>query len=430
MFVLIFGAFIVAAIFAVVYLVFKFKRLITSFKPADNGNKTEEKQEFSIDNVPDPEPDSPAEEETEEIRDELSEGTADDVEVTVDMTPTTEPEIYEDMAPARGPILPWIIAAILVSPLVIYALLDTVNGVLVIVNVMCAWIMFDIIFWIIKKIRKKDFKIYLAGIFAIVYSIAYLGSGWYFAHHVVETDYNLSTAKSIGGNLKIAQISDSHIGATMDGDGFAKHMETIQKTDPDVIAITGDYVDDGTTKEDMIKGCAALGKMTAKYGKYYINGNHDKGYYNYRDFSYEELCAELEKNGVMVLEDRWEEIAPNIVVIGRRDRSFPDRKDMKTLLENIPPEKYIIVLDHQPHDFDAQAAAKVDMVLCGHTHGGQMFPVGILGEVSGANDKTYGLETRGTTNFIVNSGIGDWEIDYKTGGAISEFGIINVKQEN
>ena len=127
MFVLIFGAFIVAAIFAVVYLVFKFKRLITSFKPADNGNKTEEKQEFSIDNEPDPEPDSPTEEEKEEIRDELSEGTADDVEVTVDMTPTTEPEIYEDMAPARGPILPWIIAAILVSPLVIYALLDTVN---------------------------------------------------------------------------------------------------------------------------------------------------------------------------------------------------------------------------------------------------------------------------------------------------------------
>ena len=103
---------------------------------------------------------------------------------------------------------------------------------------------------------------------------------------------------------------------------------------------------------------------------------------------------------------------------------------MKTLLENIPPEKYTIVLDPQPHDFDAQAAAKVDMVLCGHTHGGQMFPVGILGEVTGANDKTYGLETRGTTNFIVNSGIGDWEIDYKTGGAISEFGIINVKQEN
>ena len=95
-------------------------------------------------------------------------------------------------------------------------------------------------------------------------------------------------------------------------------------------------------------------------------------------------------------------------------------------MENLDPSCYNILLDHQPHDFNNEAEAGFDLVLCGHTHGGQMFPVGITGELSGANDKTYGLEQRKDTVFIVNSGISDWAFKFKT-ATRSEFGVIDIQ---
>ena len=99
---------------------------------------------------------------------------------------------------------------------------------------------------------------------------------------------------------------------------------------------------------------------------------------------------------------------------------------MQKLTENLDTSKYSIVLDHQPHDYDNQAAAKVDLVLSGHTHGGQFFPINYVGEWSGENDKTYGLETRDVTNFIVTSGISDWAIKFKT-GCKSEYVVIDIE---
>ena len=53
----------------------------------------------------------------------------------------------------------------------------------------------------------------------------------------------------------------------------------MNKENPDVVVITGDFVDDDTSKEDMIQSCKALSKFKTKYGVYFVYGNHDKGYY-------------------------------------------------------------------------------------------------------------------------------------------------------
>ena len=135
---------------------------------------------------------------------------------------------------------------------------------------------------------------------------------------------------------------------------------------------------------------------------------------------------ELEKNGVVVLEDETVQITDRINLIGRKDRSVPERLSAAQLMENLDPSCYNILLDHQPHDFNNEAEAGFDLVLCGHTHGGQMFPVGITGELSGANDKTYGPEQRKDTVFIVNSGISDWAFKFKT-ATRSEFGVIDIQ---
>ena len=83
-------------------------------------------------------------------------------------------------------------------------------------------------------------------------------------------------------------------------------------------------------------------------------------------------------------------------------------------------------MDHQPHDYQAQEASGVDLVLSGHTHGGQMIPFNRMGEWLGLDDKIYGMEKRGDTSFIVTSGISDWAIKFKT-GCKSEYVVIDVQ---
>ena len=206
----------------------------------------------------------------------------------------------------------------------------------------------------------------------------------------------------------------------------------MQQTNPDVVVITGDFVDDDTSKQDMIDACHALSKLNPTYGVYFVFGNHDKGYYDpeYRGYDGDDLIKELEKNGVHVMQDDVELIDNRFYLIGRQDRSEEQmggsRASMQKLTENLDTSKYSIVLDHQPHDYDNQAAAKVDLVLSGHTHGGQFFPINYVGEWSGENDKTYGLETRDVTNFIVTSGISDWAIKFKT-GCKSEYVVIDIE---
>ena len=354
-----------------------------------------------------------------------------------------------------------LIALIPIAVIVVFGVFETVNTVIVVLHLALFWLFADIVTAIAGRVIKrgkntgtdpetdagtvpeagsdtaegKPFKVYWKGIIVILVCAVYLGFGWYNAHHVDRTAYELSTEKSLpGGKLRIAQIADSHIGTTFDGEGFASYMQTIQKDNPDIVVVTGDFVDDSSTKEDMVAACRALGAMQTTYGVYFVYGNHDKGYYNSRDYTPEELDAELRNNGVIVMEDKVAVIADCVCIIGRRDRNEGERKNgtkrltMDEITKELDKSRYTIVLDHQPNDYDAEAAAGADLVLSGHTHGGQLIPLGPIGRWIGANDRTYGMEQRGGTTFIVTSGISDWEIYFKT-GTKSEYVIIDITEK-
>lgn len=311
------------------------------------------------------------------------------------------------------------------------AAFGAINAELCILHLVFFWLACDGIGRLAGR-QKKSSQIprYYAGACALAVTAAYLACGWYFAHHVTRTAYTLETDKQVG-SLRIVQIADSHIGNTFSGEGFFKHVQAIQSEHPDIVVITGDYVDDDTSKEDMEDACEALGTLETTYGAYYVFGNHDKGYYGpkYRGYSGDDLIAELEKNHVTVLQDETVPIGDGFSLIGRQDRSEGQqggRASMEELMENVSPGSYSIVLDHQPHDYDAQAAAGADLVLSGHTHGGQLFPFNHMGEWLGIDDKSYGLEQRGDTNFIVTSGISNWAIQFKT-GCKAEYAVIDIK---
>lgn len=198
----------------------------------------------------------------------------------------------------------------------------SMNAIVCILHLIIFWLISDGIFALIKKRRKKSLKRYYAGAVALVFTIGYLGSGWYLAHHVWETDYQIQTDKEVG-SLRVAVFADSHVGTTFHGEGFAEHMKTIEEQHPDVVLIVGDFVDDDTTKEDMIACCKALGELDTTYGVYYVFGNHDKGYYppEYRGYDGNDLIVKLEKNQVHVLQDEVELIADKFYIIGRQDKS-------------------------------------------------------------------------------------------------------------
>ncbi len=321
-----------------------------------------------------------------------------------------------------------LISALIVIACVVIVgmIIDAVNAVIIMLHFVFIFMLCGLITRIIKRIRKKEFKIYWQGWTAIIGSIAYLSVGAFLCYNVWQTDYSLTTDKQISG-LKVAVFADSHVGTTFGGEGFSKHMETIMEQNPDIVLIPGDYVDDDTTRENMIESCAALGRMKPKYGVWFAYGNHDKGYYGseHRGFSAEDLENELKKNGVHVMIDDVETV-DNICIVGRKDKSVDrDRKPLSGLLEGVDDDKYIIVMDHEPNDYDAEAETKADLVVSGHTHGGQLFPVTYFGEWFGINDAVYGYERLHDTDFIVTSGISDWAIKFKT-GTKSEYVMINV----
>lgn len=319
---------------------------------------------------------------------------------------------------------------ILVTVVVLYLCLGGINTLVCMIHILFIWIIVDLINLAVEKKRKKKTPYYIVAIAAVVVCFAYLGGAWYQAHHVQFTHYEIATDKEVG-SLRVVQIADSHVGALFSGKELEKYVDEIQEQSPDIVVITGDFVDDSTSRQDMTDACKALGKLKTKYGVYFVYGNHDKGYYpaELRGYTAEELAAELEKNNVIILEDENVLIDDRYYLIGRQDRSEEQlggkRASMEELTQGIDKDKFSIVLDHQPHDYEAQSKAGVDLVLSGHTHGGQFIPINYVGEWTGENDKTYGLENRDGTNFIVTSGIADWEIKFKT-GCKAEYVVIDI----
>lgn len=313
----------------------------------------------------------------------------------------------------------------------IWAVWNMMNAMICLIHLTLFWIGCDLLLGILAKIRKKPAAPWLAGATAMLLCGAYLAAGWAADHHVWTKEYVIETPK-LQREVRLVQITDAHIGATFHGDGFLKHVERINDLQPDTVVLTGDFVDDDTSREDMLSACKALGRLKAPDGVYFAYGNHDKGYYSdgRRGWTAEELCSALQQNHVTVLEDEAVETTNGLWIVGRKDRSEEQRsggrQSAEALLSAVDRNGYIVILDHQPHDFDGEAAAGADLVLSGHTHGGQFFPFNRVGQWLGENALSYGHERRQGTDFIVSSGISNWTFQFKT-GCRSEIVLITLR---
>ena len=318
--------------------------------------------------------------------------------------------------------------AIIIVFTALTALMGKTNSIIIFLHLSACWMIVDLIMYIVKRISGKVTKKWIAALISLALTTVYLGIGMYNAYHVVETQYSITTDKQID-KIRVALFADSHISTLFDGQKFAEHMRELEKAKPDILVIAGDFVDDSSKWDDVKICCKALGEINCTYGVFYSPGNHDRGYYNTRDFTYQDLKNELTANGVKILEDEAVLLNEQFYVIGRKDKSSEllgeGRLSMDEMLQGIDKSKYMIVIDHQPGDCANESAGKADLVLVGHTHGGQLFPGTFTGELFGLNELTYGLKKIDETNFVVTSGIADWELMFKT-GCKSEYVIIDV----
>ena len=209
----------------------------------------------------------------------------------------------------------------------------------------------------------------------------------------------------------IAQISDMHVGPFMDGAMLQSIARRINGMAPDMVVITGDIINWGSTYiDEAIEGLAGL---HAEYGVYGVLGNHDF----YCDTA--RLCAGLEKQGVQLLRNGWRDIRLEngavLQLAGIDDPQLRLAKDMhapylKNALGNAPDGAFRILLSHRPTVFDSAAQMGCRLTLAGHTHAGQIIsPFGTGRKWSFAKlffERDYGLFELNGSYLYINRGLG------------------------
>ncbi|MBE5960906.1 MAG: metallophosphoesterase [Lachnospiraceae bacterium] len=272
-----------------------------------------------------------------------------------------------------------------------------------------------------KKPKQTAYRIwenlYGCGLIPVLLAAVMMGYGFYNIHHVVEKDYTVTTQKKIGEEgLKVAMISDLHYKTTMDAEKLAKIAEEIEAKNPDLVVLCGDLVDESTTYEQMQEAFEVIGTIKSRYGTYFVYGNHDtQPYTNNKSFTKEQLQSTIEQAGIRVLEDEICQLGDNLVLVGRKDIGFDleePRLSLEELLEGVDPDSYILVLDHQPAKAAESKGAGADLQLSGHTHGGQIWPGGIVNDLAGIVN--YGAEKEGDFEVIVSSGVAGWGYQVRT----------------
>lgn len=210
--------------------------------------------------------------------------------------------------------------------------------------------------------------------------------------------------KNLKNPLKIAQLTDVHIGEYLKEEFLDDIVKRVNASSPDAVVITGDLVDLEITQiEDTLLG---LKNLKSKYGTFYVPGNHE--YYH----GVGPIMEYVESLGIKVLRNENVQFG-GINLAGAYDISAFRansiyKPDIKKALAGIDADLPTVFLAHQPkqiEEFDDKTP--VDLMLSGHTHAGQIFPFSLL--VRLAQPYLYGLYKHNEKMQIyVSSGAGFW----------------------
>ena len=215
----------------------------------------------------------------------------------------------------------------------------------------------------------------------------------------------INLPKSLLG-FRMAQISDLHVGNMTKENFISKVVEKIDKINPDILFFTGDAADGSV--ETFGDYFLPFNKITPRYGKYFVTGNHEY----YSDMN--GWLRLIESLGFKILINESQNIIIEeaiLMITGIPDRSgkyFSDfhETDMEKAVGGMSEPDLKILLAHQPKDVEHAIKYDFHLQLSGHTHGGQYFPFSLL--VQMAHPFIKGLHKRKNTWVYINQGTGYW----------------------
>jgi len=234
----------------------------------------------------------------------------------------------------------------------------------------------------------------------------------------------IDIAKACGDirELKIAVASDLHLSPVLRGRFLDRTLSKIKALEPDLVLLPGDIVGEDTPMADRDKIAAAFAELKPKYGVYACTGNHE--YFG----DLERNVATLRAGNVRVLIDESELVAGSFYVVGRKDatgrRMKDDPRAWKDLTAGLDPANPLIGLSHQPTKLGEPAEAGIDLLLCGHTHDGQMFPITQINWF--VYEHNHGLYRKDKMFVDITSGVGTWGPPVRI-GTVPEIVLITVR---
>jgi predicted MPP superfamily phosphohydrolase len=260
-------------------------------------------------------------------------------------------------------------------------------------------------------IAASVFLLVLAGHFNAIYP------------RVRQLNIDASKTTNIPANLRIVLATDIHLGTIIGPKRVSRIINLINKQNPDLVLLAGDIVDEDLApviKQNLGK---ILGSIKAPLGVIGATGNHE--YIGGVD----QATAYLSKHGITMLRDTAIAINDRLWVIGRNDiesNRFGDlkRASLSQIMQQIPDEAFTIVLDHQPKAYTEAQENGVDLILSGHTHHGQMWPLNYI--TSAMFPLSWGYKKFDEMHAYVSSGVGSWGPPVRIGN-VPEVVVIELK---
>lgn len=243
--------------------------------------------------------------------------------------------------------------------------------------------------------------------------------GYFNYMHKFRVPITIITNKNIRRDVKIAMLSDMHLGYHNRKNELHRWIAMVMKEKPDMLLICGDIVDRSIRPleyENMAKEFRQINiPIIACLGnhEYYGGEAHSQRFYK--------------EAGITLLRDSSITI-DGINIVGRDDKSNTNRKSINKIIDKQNSDKeFNLLLDHQPYKLDEAEQAGIDFQFSGHTHYGQVWPISWI--TNALYEDAYGTLKKGKTFYYVTSGIGIWGGKFRI-GTRSEYVIATIKKGN
>lgn len=209
--------------------------------------------------------------------------------------------------------------------------------------------------------------------------------------------------------MRLVFFSDLHIGEAMTPDYIARAVKLIQDQQPDLILCGGDFIDHRAVYAYDPRVMALLRSLHAPMGVYYVLGNHE-----YRDDLEANIRWVSEVGGTLLRDSIAFPGNGPLTLIGRDDWVNGNRKPFEVIANEADPLRGpVVLMEHTPASIDSIGDSPVDLILCGHTHGGQIWPGQLM--VWWRYGMVSGTRPVGEREVCISSGVGSAGATYRVG---------------